>query len=117
MAIAIEAPPSRIGTIFSNPSAGVDSSRTAPIAPATAATGRIRRSHGPWPFSSGRDPNTEPTAVNTIATVFVTFAVTGGKPNHQQGGIGGDRRQSGDTAGQPSDDTGRGEEGGVPPSH
>ena len=37
--------------------------------------------------------------------------------DQEQGGVGGDRRQSGDAAGQPSCDTGRGEEGGVPPSH
>ena len=63
MAMASEAPPSRIGTIFSKPSAGVDSSSTAPIAPPTAATGRIRFSQGRWPLSSGREPDTEPIAV------------------------------------------------------
>ena len=84
--MASEAPPSRIGTIFSNPSAGVDSSNTAPIAPATAATGRIRLSQGPRPSSSGREPNIEPIALNTIATVFVTFAVTGGKPTTSRAG-------------------------------
>jgi hypothetical protein len=56
------------------------------MAPATAATGSIRLSHGPWPFNSGRDPHTEPTAVKTIATVFVTFAVTGGSPTTSSAG-------------------------------
>ena len=55
--------------------------------------------------------------LNTSATVLVTLAVTGGSPDQEQGGVGGDRRQSGDAAGQPACDTGRGEEGGVPPSH
>ena len=74
------------GTTFSKPSAGVDNSRTAPIDPATAATGAMRLSHGPWPSSSGREPRTDPIPLNTRATVLVTFAVTGGSPTISNAG-------------------------------
>ena len=75
-----EAKPSSSGTSFSNPSAGVDSNSAAPTAPPSMATGASLFSRGAWPFNSGRDPSTEPTPVNTRATVLVTFAVTGGRP-------------------------------------
>ena len=45
-----------MGTIFSKPSAGVDSRSAAPTTPPSAATGMTRHSHGPCPLSSGREP-------------------------------------------------------------
>ena len=81
-----DASPSRIGTIFSKPSAGVDKSSAAPTAPPTAAAGRILSSQGPWPLSSGREPKTEPMPLNTSATVLVTLAVTGGSPTRSRAG-------------------------------
>ena len=86
MTIAIDAIPSRIGTIFSKPSAGVDNNSAAPATPATAATGSIRFSQRAWPVSSGREPNTEPMPLNTSATVLVTLAVTGGSPTTSSAG-------------------------------
>src|SRR6476469_9588315 len=81
-----EANPSSQGTIFSNPSAGVDSSSAAPTMPPTAATGASARSRGAWPTSSGREPSTDPTPVNTSATVLVTFALTGASPTASSAG-------------------------------
>ena len=81
-----EANPSSSGTSFSKPSAGVDSNSAAPTTPPSAATGANCLSRGACPISSGRDPSTEPTPVNTRATVLVTFAVTGGRPTASSAG-------------------------------
>src|SRR5689334_2712623 len=84
--MATEANASRSGTIFSKPSAGNDNSRTAPTRPPKAATGAMRLSHGPCPSSSGREPQIDPTPLNTTATVLVTLAVTGGRPTSSRAG-------------------------------
>ena len=96
---------------------GRDNSRTAPITPPTAATGAMRLSHGPWPSSSGREPSTDPMPLNTKATVFVTLAVTGGRPDQQQCGIGRHRGQPRDAAGKAAEHTRSGEKGSIPPRH
>ena len=48
--------------------------------------GARRRTRPHWVASSGRDPVTEPTLLNTSATVFVTFAVTGASPTASSAG-------------------------------
>ena len=78
--------PSSQGTIFSKPSAGVDSSNAAPTRPPIAATGDSFFSRGACPTSSGREPSRDPTPVKTSATVFVTFALTGARPTASSAG-------------------------------
>ena len=84
--MAIDAAASRNGTIFSNDSDGVASSRMAPTVPpasAAQARGRTRRD---WPASSGRDPATEPMVAKIKATLLVTLAVTGASPTASSAG-------------------------------
>src|SRR6266568_74454 len=81
-----EAAPISTGATRSNASGGVASSNAAPAPPPTAATGPRRRILAAWPASSGREPMVAPAPVNSSATVFVMFALNGGRPNASSAG-------------------------------
>ena len=84
--IVNEANPSRNGTAFSKPSAGVDSNNAAPVAPPISAAGTSGFRPLACPFNSGLDPRTEPMLLKMSATVLVTLAVTGGNPSASSAG-------------------------------
>lgn len=54
--IASDAPPSRMGTTFSKPSAGVDNSRSAPAAPPSSVSGAMRSRKRPCPSVRAASP-------------------------------------------------------------
>jgi hypothetical protein len=74
------------GAAYSNVADGVVSSSAAPTPPPTAVSRPSRSTRRPWPASSGRDPAAAPSPVNISATVFVTFAATGGRPRASSAG-------------------------------
>ena len=74
------------GTARSNALSGAKSKIAAPTAPPAADTQASLTTTRPWPANSGREPAAAPTAVNTKATVFVTFAVSGGSPTASRAG-------------------------------
>ena len=70
----------RNGTTLLNTPAGVASSSTDPAVPPAAETAVQRRSHDPFPCSSGREAAADPGQHATSATVFATLACSAGTP-------------------------------------
>ena len=77
---ASEATPISQGTRRAKAGAGVAKRRSPPAAPPAMAKGMRRRTAGPCPLSSGRNPQTDPALLNTSETVLVTLALTGESP-------------------------------------
>ena len=65
---------------------GRDNSRTAPIIAAQRRDWRDALEPRPGLRVPGVNPSTDPMPLNTKATVFVTLAVTGGRPTNSRAG-------------------------------
>ena len=84
--MASEATPISHGAIRSNVSDGVSRSSVAPAAPPSTPASASGRSRAACPSSSGREPSTEPSVLNTSAVVLVTFAAIGPRPTASSAG-------------------------------
>src|ERR1700722_14601263 len=76
----------RNGTTWPNTPAGVTRSSTEPAVPPSAATTPQRRSHAPFPASSGREASADPGQHATSATMLATFAGSGATPASSSAG-------------------------------
>ena len=74
------------GTTRAKVPEGVASKRIPPLNPPVRAMGARNRARRRWPTNSGREPQIEPTLLNTSATVLDTLALSGGSPTASKAG-------------------------------